>query len=250
MKAVRALLVDDEPLAIRRLQRSLEKIGGVDVVGATTRAREAVALIDERAPDIVFIDIEMPGLNGLEVVGRLPADRLPAIVFVTAYDAYAARAFDLAAVDYLLKPVAGARLEEAVARSRKWLEQRRIEPESGAEPSLLTDGGSLWVHRNRALTRMEIGRIEWIEAEGDYARLHAGDGDGSARVTLNALAARLDPALFIRVHRRAICRKGAIVAMRRKPTGALSLTLAGGSEVPVGRTYAAGLRALLKPLGR
>ena len=211
-RPLRALLVDDEPLAIRRLHRSLDRIDGVEVIGSTERAREAVALIEAHRPDIVFIDIEMPGLDGLEVVGRIPPQLSPAIVFVTAYDAYAARAFDVAAVDYLLKPVVQARLEESVARARKWLERRDGEAGS-AVPGLLTDGGSLWVHSHRALTRMDIERIEWIEAEGDYVRFHAGDAEGLARMTLSALEARLDPALFIRVHRGAICRRTAIAAI-------------------------------------
>src|SRR5438132_510321 len=143
MDPLRALLVDDEMLAIRRLSRSLERIKGVEVIGSTTSAREAVDLIAAEQPDLLFLDIAMPGLTGFEVIERMKQEVRPAIIFVTAFDSHAARAFDVAAVYYLMQPFAQARLEEAVERARTWL-QARSAPET-------VRGGidALWVHRHR-----------------------------------------------------------------------------------------------------
>jgi len=240
METLRALLVDDELLAIRRLSRSLERIAGVEVIGSTTSAREAVDLIAVHTPDLLFLDIAMPGLSGFDVIERMPAAARPAIIFVTAFDSHAARAFDVAAVDYLMKPFAQARLEEAVERARTWLQARagRSAPRAGVD--------ALWVHRHREFVRVPIAQIDWIEGHGDYAKIHGSNVAGLARTTLTALEEQLDPSQFIRVHRSAICRKAAIVSLKRRVTGAMTVRLANGDEAPVGRTYVAGLRALMK----
>jgi two-component system response regulator AlgR len=236
---LRALLVDDEMLAIRRLSRSLERIPVVEIVGSTTSAREAVDLIGSAAPDLLFLDISMPGLTGFEVIERIAPDAQPAIVFVTAYDAHAVQAFDVSAADYLMKPFAQARLEEAVERGRLWLRARTA-------PPARTGLDALWIHRHREFVRVPVEEIDWIEGDGDYARIHGAHLTGLTRTTLTALADKLDPDRFIRVHRSAICRKAAIVGLKRRPTGAMSVLLANGDEAPVGRSYVPGLRALLK----
>jgi DNA-binding LytR/AlgR family response regulator len=248
MSALRALLVDDEPLALRRLSACLREIEGVEVIGATTSSRQAVTMIDSLHPDMVFLDIAMPGLDGFDVAKRHDPQNRPAIVFVTAYDRHAVRAFSEDAADYLLKPVAPQRLGEAVGRARHWLEGRGALRAPAPDEARLQDTDSLWVHRRREFARVTIGDIIWVEAEGDYVRLHAEheSGGGLVRMTLSALEARLDADAFIRVHRSAICRTGAIVAVRRNTTGALSATLANGEVAPVGRAYGQGLRALLK----
>jgi two-component system response regulator AlgR len=240
MQRLRALLVDDEILAINRLSRSLERIPGVEVIGSTTSAREAIDLVGREAPDLLFLDISMPGLSGFEVIERLPPHAHPAVVFVTAYDAYAVQAFGVAAADYLMKPFAQARLEEAVDRGRLWLQAR-------AAPASARAGiDALWVHRHREFVRVPVEEIDWIEGHGDYARIHGPHFVGLARTTLIALEEKLDPRQFIRVHRSAICRKAAIVSLRRRSTGAMAVSLGNGDEAPVGRTFIAGLRSLLK----
>jgi len=243
---LRALLVDDEPLALRRLSVAIAAIGGVDVVGTTTSARQAVGMIGELKPDVVFLDIAMPGLDGFEIAEQLRADDAPAIVFVTAYDQHAVRAFDADAVDYLLKPVAPERLRAAIGRVRNWIAGRPAPEEAVSDGERLGADDSLWVHRHQEFVRVRVDDIEWIEAEGDYVRLHAGEGGGLVRATLSGLEARLDPAVFVRVHRSAICRLSAITGLHRKPTGALAVRLANGDEAPVGRSYNSGLRALLR----
>lgn len=248
MSPMRALIVDDEPLAVRRLAHSLAAFDDVEVVESTTSARRAVELISDLRPDIVFLDIAMPGLGGFDVAARVPSGFRPAIVFVTAYDRHAVRAFDADAADYLMKPVAPERLGVALDKARTWLRGREtVAPDA---PMILGAGDSLWVHRRGEFARVPIDDIEWIEAEGDYVRLHAGHGGGLMRGTLTGLADRLDPGAFVRVHRSAICRMRAITGLRRKPTGALAVQLVGGGEAPVGRRYASGLRALLAKMQR
>ena len=240
MKALRALLVDDERLAINRLSRALERIPGVEAVGSTTSAREAVALIGSEKPDLVFLDIAMPGLTGFEVIERIAPDAHPAIIFVTAFDSHAVHAFDVDAADYLMKPFAQPRLEKAVERGRLWLQARAAPASARAGPD------ALWVHRHREYVRVPVAEIDWIEGHGDYARIHGPHMVGLARTTLTALEEKLDPRQFIRVHRSAICRKAAIVSLKRRATGAMTVLLANGDEAPVGRTFVAGLRSLLK----
>lgn len=239
MQTLRAVLVDDEPPAIRRLARALARIEGVEVVGSTTSPSEAVAMIDAARPDLLFLDISMPGMSGFDLLERLPPEAQPAIIFVTAHDNHALQAFDVAAVDYLMKPVAPERLEEAMGRVRPWLQGRSAEAAASAPARL----ESLWIHRHRERVRVPVDEIEWIEGYGDYARIHGPRLAGLARITLNALEARLDPGQFLRVHRSAICRRQSIVSLRRRATGAMTVLLAGGGEAPVGRRYLPGLRA-------
>lgn len=248
MGALRAILVDDEMLAIRRLTRCLEQVEGVEIVASTTSARQAVDLIGREVPDIVFLDIAMPGLSGFEVIENIGPAAAPAIIFVTAYDEHAVQAFDVEAADYLLKPFAQSRLEEAVDRGRRWLKGRSgasaAASGTSAEPAL----DSLWVHRHREFIRIPLGEVEWIEGYGDYAKIHGLRTGGLARMTLTSLEEKLDSRQFIRVHRSAICRKAAIVSLGRKATGAMSVLLTNGDTVPVGRTFVPGLRALLKTI--
>ena len=251
MKPLRAILVDDEPLALGRLSRSLAPIDGVEIVATTTSSSQAVRMIAEERPDIVFLDIAMPGLNGFELVARLPGPDMPGIIFVTAFDTHAVQAFGIDAIDYLLKPVAPDRLRASVGRARAWIDGRAGQRTSATEPVDGTAGASpaiesLWAHRHREVVRISLDSVDWIEAEGDYVRLHTPDGEGLVRMTLMALEAQLDAAVFIRVHRSAICRRSAISGLRRKPTGALIASLANGDEVPVGRMFGGGLRALMR----
>ncbi|SMF74348.1 LytR/AlgR family response regulator transcription factor [Allosphingosinicella indica] len=250
MSALRAILIDDEPLATRRLSATLADIGEVDIVGSSSNACRGVEMIDRLRPDVVFLDIAMPGLDGFDVVARMPQPDTPAVVFVTAYDNRAVDAFAIDAVDYLMKPVARDRLASSITRVRQWLGARdsgRDDTGAEAAPQFLADD-SLWVHRHQEFVRVPIAKIAWLEAQGDYVQIHAKGGGGLLRATLNTLEAKLDPATFIRVHRSAICRRDAIIALKRKPTGALAVSLANGDWAPVGRTYGSGLRAMLKRL--
>lgn len=262
MRKLRAFLVDDEPLALRRLAVTLDAIDDVEVVGSSTSARGSIGEIAKLKPDVLFLDISMPSLDGFDLVEKLGAQDVPEVVFVTAYDEHAVRAFGISAVDYLLKPFAPERLKRAVERVRAAVAARgdreRIErleaivatvdeAEKEEAPADAYED-SLWVHRNRELVRVPIPSVEWIEAERDYVRLHSAEGGGLLRTTLSALEAKLDPAIFIRIHRSAICRRDSISTLRRKRSGALTVSLTSGAEVPVGRSYVKGLRELLSQI--
>jgi len=251
MTPLRAILVDDEPLALGRLSRSLAAIDGVEIVATTTSSSQAVHMIAEARPDIIFLDIAMPGLNGFELVEQLPADDMPGVIFVTAFDTHGVQAFGIDAVDYLLKPVAQDRLRVSVGRARAWIDGRASQRARMRDPAEKIERpgapiDSLWAHRHREVVRIAIDSVGWIEAEGDYVRLHTPDGGGLVRMTLTALEAQLDDTVFIRVHRSAICRRSAITGLRRKPTGALVASLANGDEAPVGRMFGGGLRTLMR----
>ena len=240
MRRLRALLVDDEPLALARLVHSLATLDRVELVGTTTRASDVAALVARTAPDILVLDIAMPGLNGLDLAARLPEAGRPAVIFVTAFDSHAVRAFDIDAADYVMKPVAPERLRQAIDRAARWLAARA----PAAAPAVID---SLWAHRHREMVRVRVDDIEWIEAEGDYVRLHTGDRHPAlVRMTLTALERQLDAALFIRVHRSVICRRSAIAALRRKASGALAAALLSGGEAPVGRKFSGGLRIMMR----
>lgn len=214
---------------------------------STTSARRAVELIGELKPDLVLLDITMPGLDGFSLLDRLPAADRPAIVFVTAHAGFAARAFEVEAVDYLLKPVPRDRLRGAIRRAQRWLD-RKEGGSTGMEAPPVADApgeDSLWVHRHQAFERVAICDVVWIEAQGDYVRIHARNGGGMVRATLSELEEMLNPDHFIRIHRSAICRTSAIARVQRKATGAVTATLVNGDEAPVGRTYSGGLRTFL-----
>lgn len=248
MKPIRALVVDDEPLALGRMTGALRIVPDVEVVGATTSAASAVNLIASLRPDALFLDVTMPGLDGFDVIARIPAVDRPAVVFVTAYEKFAANAFEAEAIDYLLKPVSPERLSRALDRVRQWLGGRANAggPDvHGRSEALAANEPALWSHRHNSFERVPVPDIIWVEAQGDYVRLHTREGGGLVRATLSELEKKLGTRHFIRVHRSAICRKDAIVKIRRKLTGALAVTLANGDEAPLGRTYSGGLRAFL-----
>ena len=191
----------------------------------------------------------MPRLDGFSVLARLSTLDRPAIVFVTAHAGFAAKAFEVEAVDYLLKPVSRDRLRDAIRRARLWLDREggltRHYDTAAMMASSASGEDSLWVHRHQTFDRVAIDDIVWIEAQGDYVQIHTRDGGGMARTTLHELERVLNPSNFIRIHRSAICRKSAIVRVQRKATGAVTATLVNGDEAPVGRTYSGGLRSFL-----
>lgn len=238
MTRLRAILIDDEALALRRLTHTLAPFGDVEVVASGSSARQARALLAEHRPDVLFLDIAMPGMSGLDLAGQMLGTDGPAVIFVTAFGGYAAAAFGVDAVDYLLKPVAPERLAAAIERARIWISGR------AGRAAAMPREDSIWAYRHREYVRIRIADIAWVEADGDYVRLHAEEGTGLVRATLSAIEARLADHGFIRVHRSALCRRDAVTGLLRKPSGALTVRLADGSEIPAGRKYAGGLRAL------
>lgn len=235
--SIRALLVDDEPLAIERLQILAARLPALQVVGSAHDAASALRMIAALEPELLLLDIAMPGLTGIELARQLLAmPNPPLVIFVTAFDSYAVAAFDVAAVDYLLKPIDPERLERAIGRA---LNARAAAPQSAAEWAQ-----EFWVPNRGEISRIAAADIDRIEAERDYMRLHVGARSYLLHATIVELERRLDPALFIRLHRSTIVRRDRISALRREPAGSWVALLADGNAVPIGRTYLDAARAL------
>jgi two-component system response regulator AlgR len=244
MPQLKTLIVDDEPLAVERMQILCARVAGIQLVGTAADGEAALRLIEALAPDLVFLDIAMPGLTGLDVANALEGrSDLPAIVFVTAFDQFAVAAFDAAAIDYLLKPVAPERLEKAVQRVQERRRQTAEVPEGAARSSEQRYAQEFWVPNRGELTRVAVADIDRIEAERDYMRLHAGSRSWLIHETIGALEARLDPALFIRLHRSAIVRRDRITRLAHDGQGNWTAELLGGEQLRIGRTYLASVRA-------
>jgi two-component system response regulator AlgR len=236
------MIVDDEPLAIERLQIMCAQIPCLNLVGTATDGAAALRMVPALKPDLVLLDIAMPGLDGMEVARTLEqSDPRPSVIFVTAFDQFAVAAFDVSAVDYLLKPVAQDRLERAVARARS---------EISAPPPPAPEGGQtrwaqeFWVPHRAEIVRIAAGEIDLIEAERDYMRLHVGARSYLLHQTITELERRLDPAEFVRLHRSTIARRGHIAGFRHETGGAWLAQLKDGKELRIGRTYLANARAI------
>jgi two-component system, LytTR family, response regulator len=209
---IRTLIVDDEPLARERLRTLLQHESDIQIVGECVDGRQAVTTIASEAPDLVFLDIQMPALDGFGVLQTLEDRPLPAVIFVTAYDQYALRAFDVHALDYLLKPFTARRFQKALQRARG--ELQREGGQSGIERrlmNLLEDLGGEKRHPKRLVVKssgrvyfLKVDEIDWIEAEGNYVRLHVGANSHLLRETMKGMEASLDPDRFIRIHRSTI----------------------------------------------
>lgn len=235
MSVLRAVVVDDEPLAREGLAEQLGAMPDIQVVATFADAIAALAGIETLKPDVVFVDIRMPGMSGIELVENLQADPMPAIVFVTAYDAHAIRAFDLNAADYLLKPVAAPRLAQTVTRLR----ERAGAAERGRILAALREiapgrhAGRLIVREVGQIIVVPVGDIDWIEAADYYARLHTGARAHLLRETLASLEQRLDPARFLRVHRSAIVNLARVRAVESQLRGDAVAVLTSGARVRV-----------------
>jgi two-component system response regulator AlgR len=235
---LRTLIVDDEPLAIERLAILCAEIGGVELVGAAPDGETALPLIAAHAPDLLLLDIAMPGIDGMSLARALQArSPRPQVVFTTAFDGYALDAFDVAATDYLLKPVAIDRLRRAFDRVRA-----ALAPSSASEnPEIWSE---FWVPWRSEMIRIEARSIDRVTAERDYMRLHVGARSHLLHMTAKQLERRLDPAHFIRVHRSQIVRRDFIERIRRE-NGAWLVCCRDGAELRVGRRYMPAARALL-----
>jgi len=235
-------VVDDEPLAIERLTFLLNDISGTQVVGSACNGREAVEQIAALKPDIVFLDVQMPEQNGLRVAAAVPEEERPEIVFVTAFEQYAADAFEVDAADYLLKPVRFDRLWQAIERAkrRKYLRQiaERAEQEAEAACARSTHEDGIWVQTRGGATFVPIESIDWIEAQRDYVMLHTATRSHIVRMSMRALEEKLDPGELMRVHRSAFARASNVVEVQRMGRSVSALVLRDGAIVQVGPSYA------------
>jgi two-component system, LytTR family, response regulator AlgR len=248
---LRTLIVDDEPLAVERLQILCSRIVGLSLVGTAMDGAGALRLIESLTPDLLLLDIQMPGMDGM-AVARALADRVsrPAVIFVTAFDQFAVAAFDVAAVDYLLKPVEAERLERAIARIRA---QTRAAPAAPPTPPMGASSPwiqEFWVPHRAEIIRIAARDIDLIEAERDYMRLHVGSRSFLLHKTITELERRLDPAEFLRLHRSTLVRRDRIARFRHNGSGAWEAQLRDGRWLRVGRLYLANARAMASALDR
>ncbi len=251
MNNLRLLIVDDEPLIRRGIRTGVARMPGVEVIGECSNGRDAVECILAERPDVVLLDVQMSGLNGLEVVRRVGVERMPLVIFVTAYDEYAVQAFEINAVDYLLKPFDEERLERSVTRARERLAGR----DPGAlrrQLEALLDAGrprypARFVVRNGDRHEfVAVESVEWIEAANNYVVLHCGAKEHLVGETLTVLEGRLDPERFLRVHRGRILNLSRVVAVHSIAGGVFELELRSGLRLSTGRQYRQPVQALLK----
>ena len=258
---IRTIIVDDEELARRGIELRLAPHADIAIVGQCANGREALAAVAQEQPDLMFLDIQMPGLSGFDVLARLPQESLPMVIFVTAYDRYALDAFEAQAIDYLLKPINDLRFTQALDRVRGYWQQKNALSQREQLMKLLasTQGtGSVdeqtlreYLHAERqpqypqilpirddaGTVRVDVNTIDWIDAAGDYMCVHADGRTYVLRETMKSLEAVLDPKLFQRVHRSTIVNVSRVRRLRPHTNGEYFLTLDDGQEIKLSRSY-------------
>lgn len=259
MNPLTALIVDDESLARKGLALRLKNMAGVQLVGQCCNGEEALAAIAEYNPDLVFLDIQMPGMDGFEVVRRMQADNAPMVVFVTAYDEYAIDAFEVHAVDYVLKPIEEERLTQAVERALSLQNQREsvhskqklvammadmtgnsaqaiehMAAESAGESSF---ADKLTIKDGANITVVDVADIQWVDAAGDYMCIHAHGDTHIMRITMKQLTAMLNPAVFLRIHRSTLVNAKYITGAQTLVNGEYLLNLKEGARLKVSRGH-------------
>lgn len=237
---LRALIVDDEPLAIDRLDILLSRMAAITVVGSATDGEIALRMIEVLAPDLVLLDISMPSMDGMTVARAIQrAASPPVVIFCTAFDQFAVEAFDVAAVDYILKPATVERLERAIARARMIM----LSPATST--SAVRDRiDEFWVPHRSEVVRIAATEIDRVEAERDYMRLHVGSRSFLLHQTISELERRLAPEQFMRLHRSSIVRRDFVSRLRRDGLGNWYAGLKDGGEIRIGRSYVAAARGL------
>ncbi len=260
METIRTLIVDDEPPARENLRIRLRGVPDFEIVGECGNGRDAIAAIGEQRPDLLFLDIRMPDMDGFEVLERVEPEVQPVVVFVTAYDRYALEAFRVHALDYLLKPFDEERFAETLESCRQRVAERRragppdtagaVEPADGVLPAPDPAHPDRYLDRLVIKSRgrvffLRIGTLDWIEACGDYVSLHVGDKSWLLRRTMNEMETRLDPREFVRVSRSAIVRLDGVAELVPVARGEHLVRLAGGRELKLTRLYREKLERLL-----
>jgi len=265
MADIRVLIVDDEPLARRGIRQLLAPYPDFVVVGECRDGREAVRALATVKPDLVFLDIQMPGLDGMRVIRVHGAEHMPLTVFVTAFDEFAVQAFETHALDYLVKPLSEARFRATIARVRARIRLHDAVELAGRLAALLASDAARTHRGPRADTAVRGSRgerlavptatgelwldaedIEWIVASDDYARVRAGGKDYRIRESLASIESRLDPAQFLRVHRSTVVRIDGVRELKLDPSGGATVALRDGTERPVSRRRLAQVRAMLR----
>jgi two-component system LytT family response regulator len=241
---IRVLLVDDEPLALSMMREMLQSDPQVEIVGESVNGREALAAIRAHSPDLLFLDVQMPELGGFELLDSLEPGRIPYVIFVTAYDQYAVRAFEVHALDYLLKPFDQERFNTAWQRARARILSER---NGGMDQKILTlledlKAGNRYLERlvikaSGRIYFLDINEVDWIEAEGNYVSVHTAKKSHLLRETIGSLESQLDPKKFVRIHRSSIVRIASIRELQPWFHGEYRVNLENGTQLALSRNY-------------
>jgi two-component system LytT family response regulator len=249
---IRVLIVDDEPWARKRIATLLKPEQDIEIIGECSTGDEAIVKILELTPDLVFLDIQMPDVDGFQVVDTISAEHMPVVIFATAYDKYALRAFDAHALDYLLKPFDEERFHKALNRARKDLQSGKGSAETAVRlilRSLRSHSKYLCrfaVKAGGCVTFIRAAEIDWLEASGNYVMLHLGRDSHLVRTTMNALEPRLNSEQFVRIHRSTIVNLDRVKELRPWFRGEQRLMLKDGTELTIGRGFRDRLNRLLE----
>jgi len=242
--SLRVLIVDDEPLARRGVSARLKRFSDITIVAECADGETAIEAIGSHAPDLVFLDVQMPGMSGFEMLKRLAPNETPVVIFLTAYDRYALEAFEAHALDYLLKPIDDERFAETVKRARRQIEMQSVKSLEDRLRALLSGHASPPAYAERfairtgtRVTFVLADEIDWIEAMGDYAGLHVGGKTHLLRETLSSLETRLDPSRFVRIHRSTIVQASRIRQLETLSNRDCNVWLADGTQLRASRSY-------------
>ncbi|HSL72597.1 MAG TPA: LytTR family transcriptional regulator DNA-binding domain-containing protein [Longimicrobiales bacterium] len=244
MEKIRALIVDDEPLAREGMRIHLEEHADIDVIGECGDGATAVMMVRDVRPDLIFLDVQMSGLDGFGVLRAVGAEHMPIVVFVTAYDEFALQAFEAHAIDYLLKPIDPDRLDNALERVRNQLQGRSRRERDERVLTLLSQVGAQPRYIERLVTRSDgririirVDDIDYIEAAGNYAKIHVSGKMHLVREGMNSLESKLDPSRFLRIHRSVIVRIDRIKELESLYQGDYVVVLQDGTRLTTGRKY-------------
>jgi two-component system LytT family response regulator len=250
--SIRTLIVDDEPLARERVRSLLESEPDVEIVGEAADGPEALRALRELKPDLLFLDVQMPGLDGFQVLQHLDPDHVPVTIVVTAYDRYAIQAFEIHALDYILKPFDRKRFHEAMRRARIQLQQTPNGELSHRMLALIEHVQKRDEYMDRLIVKsggrvlfVPVSEIDWIEAAGNYVRLHHGPAEHLLRETMSSLEAKLNPKQFLRIHRSTIVNINRIQELQPSFHGDFVVTLKGGVQLSLSRSYRAAVEERL-----
>lgn len=253
---VRALIVDDEVLARDRIREMLKGDPDVEIVGECANGKSAVTAIEKHSPDLLFLDVQMPEMDGFHVLQKISAEKMPLVIFVTAYDKYALRAFEVFALDYLLKPFDRERFQKALERAKSQIHHRGESDFRQQVLALLEDFKTKPEYLRRLAVKtggriffLRVEEIDWVEAEGNYVRIHAGKESHLLRETISVVEGQLDPKRFLRIHRSTIVNIDRIAELQPWFHGEFRVILRNGTQLMLSRTHREKLQEILrKPL--
>ena len=251
MSKLRLLIVDDEPLVRESIRNGLASIVDVEVIGECESSSQAIEVISSQQPDLVLLDVRMQDGTGLDLIRRIGPDRMPPVIFITAYEEHAVKAFELNAIDYLLKPFDEGRLEGSIRRAKERIATRFERSLASRLESLLQTREQKWTERLAArngerIDVIPLASVDWIESANNFVQLHCGTKNYLVNETVSNLANRLDPGRFIRVHRRYIVNLSRLVAIHRMIGGTYEMELRSGVRLATGRQYRQAIQFLIQ----